>query len=276
MRRWSQLHLLDVRCWSPPRSSSHARATAAQILALRRSTVVKCSTIAMVATLAACAGLVASAPFVAFAAASAQALVPGACLGPQPASTSQRQCHGSFVSCHQAGGCSRRTSRFAVSAPPPQIAPPDTVKPVVSEKAHWIECLVEHLSVGSNSSHSNHAEVWVFRRAHMGFFRRLLNIRSFQEGSDSVKCRQKRIDAETRCVDCVRLLHGGFYGSVGVSVPAYPMQTEALGCLGLSHFITAPCDPTDDQTCGSWDARPQQQVAFCSTISVRYDTDGVR
>ena len=34
-------------------------------------------------------------------------------------------------------------------------------------------------------------------------------------------------------------LHGGFYGHMGVAVPAYPQQDKVLGCLRLSKAFNA-------------------------------------
>ena len=97
-------------------------------------------------------------------------------------------------------------------------------------------------------------------------------------------------------MDCVRLLHGGFYGHMGVAVPAHPPQASVLGCLKLSkagvrrqfilvllaHLIcrflavflrqvlNVTSNPEDDQTNGAWDASPTTQYAFCNNLSVNY------
>jgi hypothetical protein len=46
-----------------------------------------------------------------------------------------------------------------------------------------------------------------FRRPHIIFFRRLLMLRGFHAHSSTsqLKCRERTVDAEMTCVDCVRL-----------------------------------------------------------------------
>ena len=88
-------------------------------------------------------------------------------------------------------------------------------------------------------THLASLQVWVLRRPHINFFRRLLTLRGFHQLSSSsqLKCRERTIDAQMNCVDCVRLLHGGFYGHMGVAVPAYPRQEKVMGCLRLSKAL---------------------------------------
>eukprot|EP00913_Durusdinium_trenchii_P012805 g12023.t1 len=156
--------------------------------------------------------------------------------------------------------------------PPTETAPPVTEPPVAApRRSEWLECLIQHeLRAGPEKKH---AEVWVLRRPHINFFRRLLTLRGFwaHSSSSQLKCRERSIDAEMNCVDCVRLLHGGFYGHMGVAVPAHPKQEKVMGCLQLSKVLNVEANPADDQTNGAWDSAPTSQYAFCNTLSVNYN-----
>ena len=129
--------------------------------------------------------------------------------------------------------------RGVVATPPTQSAPPVAEPPASTAKGRqWMECLIQHAL--QSQEHKKHAEVWILRRGHINFFRRFLTLRGFYAWSSTsqLKCRERRMDSEMRCVDCVRLLHGGFYGHMGVAVPAHPPQRAVLGCLGLSKAAT--------------------------------------
>ncbi|CAK9003670.1 unnamed protein product [Durusdinium trenchii] len=145
--------------------------------------------------------------------------------------------------------------------PPTETAPPVTEPPVAApRRSEWLECLIQHeLRAGPEKKH---AEVWVLRRPHINFFRRLLTLRGFwaHSSSSQLKCRERSIDAEMNCVDCVRLLHGGFYGHMGVAVPAHPKQEKVMGCLQLSKVLNVEANPADDQTNGAWDSAPTSQL----------------
>ena len=74
------------------------------------------------------------------------------------------------------------------------------------------------------------------RRPHIIFFRRLLMLRGFHAHSSTsqLKCRERTVDAEMTCVDCVRLWlsgdalgfgeNSGYKKVVGLSVPGIPWQ----------------------------------------------------
>ena len=130
----------------------------------------------------------------------------------------------------------QQTVRRVVAAPPAQTAPPVSEPPArKSRSGQWLECLIQHAL--QSQAHKKHAEVWILRRGHFNFFRsRFLALRGFHAWSSKaeLKCRERGMDSEMRCVQCVRLLHGGFYGHMGVAVPAHPPQRAVMGCLGLS------------------------------------------
>ncbi|CAJ1372116.1 unnamed protein product [Effrenium voratum] len=106
-----------------------------------------------------------------------------------------------------------------------------------------------------------------------GDFEDFLKLRGFQnEGQEaSLTCRERTTDPEIRCSECVRLLKGGFYGHLGVSVPAYPPQGEAMGCLGLSKVIDMPAPATEEDDSGDWDGAEGRQTAFCNSVNVRFE-----
>eukprot|EP00929_Paragymnodinium_shiwhaense_P084785 TRINITY_DN45375_c0_g1_i1.p1 TRINITY_DN45375_c0_g1~~TRINITY_DN45375_c0_g1_i1.p1 ORF type:complete len:241 (-),score=27.54 TRINITY_DN45375_c0_g1_i1:119-841(-) len=164
-------------------------------------------------------------------------------------------------------------ARRAVAAPPrppTSTAPPDTDEKTETGEKSWLECLVQH-EPDAGVDYSR-AEVWMLRKKEFGYFRRLLYSRRFDPmaGSGELKCRERSVDSEARCAECMRFLHGGFYGFRGVSVPAYPPPANALGCLQLSKPLEqSEDDHASDMTSGSWDASPQYQAAFCNTINAR-------
>ncbi|CAJ1352002.1 unnamed protein product, partial [Effrenium voratum] len=160
-----------------------------------------------------------------------------------------------------------RLARGAVMSPPPRTAPPETSEKQASKSGEWLECLIQHEHKADTQK--KHAEVWVLRRRHFNFFRRLLMLRGFHAFSSTseLKCRDRTIDVSMNCVDCVRLLQGGFYGHMGVAVPAHPPQSSVNGCLALSQALNVSAHPADDQTSGSWDSARTSQYAFCNTMS---------
>ncbi|CAJ1419889.1 unnamed protein product [Effrenium voratum] len=162
-----------------------------------------------------------------------------------------------------------RLARGAVMSPPPRTAPPETSEKQASKSGEWLECLIQHEHKADTQK--KHAEVWVLRRRHFNFFRRLLMLRGFHAFSSTseLKCRDRTIDVSMNCVDCVRLLQGGFYGHMGVAVPAHPPQSSVNGCLALSQALNVSAHPADDQTSGSWDSARTSQYAFCQQAAAR-------
>jgi len=202
---------------------------------------------------------------------------------------------------------------LATAEPPTVVRPPETGAEVVAEAGEWTECLLEdrgvalgaagsqaqpgwtitegaepgsaasaaaiadvmaRVSAAGSRGEPRFAETWVFRTTHYGDFERLLKLRSFNPTGTSLSCRPRGIDAELRCADCVRLLRGGYYGSLGISVAAYPPQPSALGCLQLSKTLDMVAEPT------SWGSPmsvgelgyEQRQTAFCNSMNARFVT----
>jgi len=113
----------------------------------------------------------------------------------------------------------------------------------------------------------------VFRTENYGEFERLLKLRGFRnEGSvGELTCRERSIDAEIRCAECVRLLRGGYYGSLGVAVPAYPPQSEAVGCLNLTKLIDMEPPTTEQDDSGDWCGDQGRQTGMCNSVNARFD-----
>eukprot|EP00403_Amphidinium_massartii_P036853 CAMPEP_0178439990 /NCGR_PEP_ID=MMETSP0689_2-20121128/36495_1 /TAXON_ID=160604 /ORGANISM="Amphidinium massartii, Strain CS-259" /LENGTH=193 /DNA_ID=CAMNT_0020062645 /DNA_START=41 /DNA_END=619 /DNA_ORIENTATION=- len=135
------------------------------------------------------------------------------------------------------------SSRRAIMAPPPQTRPPSVDTEVSTKRSEWSECLIN-----DPMEKSLRVETWVFRTTDYEDFERLLKLRGFQlEGQQAtLTCRERTVDPEVTCSECVRLLRGGYYGALGVSVPAFPPQREAVGCLQLSKMIDMPAPTTEE------------------------------
>lgn len=124
-----------------------------------------------------------------------------------------------------------RLVRRAVAEPPVRTRPPEVAVNTEVGKSQWTECLIKNPEAAGNGEANLRLETWIFRTSDYGDFEHLLKIRGFQnEGEQSsLNCRERQIDAEIKCSECVRLLRGGYYGHLGVSVPAYPPQPEVPG-----------------------------------------------
>mmetsp|Transcript_60374 Transcript_60374/g.141112 ORF Transcript_60374/g.141112 Transcript_60374/m.141112 type:complete len:212 (+) Transcript_60374:226-861(+) len=165
-----------------------------------------------------------------------------------------------------------QTQRHVVAGPPVLTRPPDAVSEI-STGAEWTECLIKNPFSTAKHPDAVGFETWVLRTEDLGDFQRLLKIRGFENTgeSSSLSCRQRQVDAEIRCSECVRLLRGGYYGHLGVSVPAYPPQQDAVGCLMLSKTIDMPAPATEEDDSGDWDGDQGRQTAFCNSVNVRLD-----
>lgn len=197
--------------------------------------------------------------------------------------------------------------RHAVAEPPVRTRPPDVGDAVANSRAEWTECLLEDhgheaaragddskwtIAEGSQPGAATTAsaiedvmasikqsadakeksprsiEIWVFRTTDLGDFERLLKIRSYNPTRTRLHCRERSIDADMHCNECMRLLRGGHYGSLGISVPAYPPETTAVGCLQLSKMLDV------DANFESWGSPvalgelgdKQKQSAFCNSV----------
>lgn len=153
--------------------------------------------------------------------------------------------------------------------PPTITRPPDVELDVKTKAAEWTECLINDPRAGSVR-----VETWVLRTTDYGAFERLLKLRGFTMVGQlaTLTCRERSVDAEVRCAECVRLLSGGFYGNLGVSVPAYPPQSDGVGCLALSKLIEMPPPKGEEDDSGDWDGSQGRQTAFCNSVNARFDS----
>ena len=167
---------------------------------------------------------------------------------------------------------SLKTGRRVIVEPPVRTRPPDTFSDISTQRADWTECLIKD-PVPKAEAAALRVETWVFRTKDLGDFHRHLRLRGFHNNGEmaSLSCRERRVDAEIRCSQCVRLLCGGYYGHLGVCVPAYPPQGDAVGCLALSKTIDMPAPATEEDDSGDWDGDQGRQSAFCNSVNVRFD-----
>ncbi|CAE6971419.1 Smyd3 [Symbiodinium sp. CCMP2592] len=183
------------------------------------------------------------------------------------------RCTSRLVGIPRAGGTQAdKTSRGVVADPPVRTRPPATLSEVSNPKADWTECLIKNPVVTADQN-ALRIETWVFRTADFGDFQRHLKIRGFENAGEtaSLSCRERQVDPEVRCSECVRLLRGGYYGHLGVCVPAYPPRQDAIGCLALSRTIDMPAPATEEDDSGDWDGDQGRQTAFCNSVNVRFD-----
>lgn len=165
------------------------------------------------------------------------------------------------------------TSLRAVMEPPVLTRPPDVGDEVVAKSLEWTECLInDPMKKSGDSEQTLRVETWVFRTEHYGDFERFLKIRGFENTGQeaTLTCRERQVDPEVRCAECMRLLRGGYYSSVGVAVQAYPPQKEAVGCLSLSKLIEMEWSGGDDA--GGWDGGEPRQTAFCNSVNARFES----
>jgi len=198
---------------------------------------------------------------------------------------------------------SSSVARRSLAEPPTILRPPD-VGTVASDAAEWTECLLEDRGLPQTSKgqpgwtidegsapgaatsaaaaaaamtagrkgDSRFFESWVFRTSDFGDFERLLKIRQFNPEQVSLQCRERSIDAELRCAECIRLLRGGHYGTLGISVAAYPPQKSAVGCLQLSKTLEVEAEATvwgSPMSMGEL-GMEQRQTAFCNSVNAQF------
>jgi len=156
--------------------------------------------------------------------------------------------------------------------PPVATRPPEVAPEVAAKAEEWVECLINDPTLVEKQGIQK-VETWVLRTADFEDFMRLLKLRGFENvGQQAVlNCRERQVDAELRCAECVRLLRGGTYGNLGVSVPAYPPMNEAVGCLALSKLIEMPPPSTEEDDSGDWDGDQGRQAAFCNSVNARFE-----
>ena len=170
------------------------------------------------------------------------------------------------------GAGNRLVRRYVLADPPVRTRPPDTVSEVSTQNAEWTECLIKN-PVSNAGQNALRVETWIFRTTDFGDFRRHLRIRGFENigETSSLSCRERQIDPDVRCSECLRLLCGGYYGHLGVCVPSYPPQRDAVGCLAQSKQIDMPAPTTEEDDSGDWDGDQGRQSAFCNSLNVRLD-----
>mmetsp|Transcript_64072 Transcript_64072/g.152807 ORF Transcript_64072/g.152807 Transcript_64072/m.152807 type:complete len:267 (-) Transcript_64072:156-956(-) len=169
------------------------------------------------------------------------------------------------------------SSRIDSEQPPDtESAPPDSDSaPQSGRSKAWTECLLEY-------SDGQAAEVWVFRQLHNAEFQRLLHLRltrgyppgssevmdrpiDFSEYDVEVGCRERAIDPDLLCAQCVRILTGGAYGNGGISVPAYPPKKNIMECLEMSRIQEVVQGQRED---GSPLKTRLSETAFCNSVNV--------
>lgn len=206
------------------------------------------------------------------------------------------------------GSAGRAVWQRAVAEPPTRTRAPD-LDSTAASAGEWTECLLEDLNVqdlgqgsaadswsitegrqgsaaaaaaaadalraaaratGSQLPSPRFLESWIFRTVHYGEFERFLKIRGFDPAQVALHCRERAIDVDVKCSACLRLLRGGHYGSLGISVPAYPPQESVLGCLDLSKTLEMQADFSDlPENLGELGSE-QRQTAFCNNINAQF------
>lgn len=145
-------------------------------------------------------------------------------------------------------------------------APPPVLSTTFSPSA-WTECVLESQSGGSDVARTQHFETWLFRTDAGTGFDKFLKHRHFgRSDGDSVSCRDHPPDATISCLECVRVVFGGVYGSIGVIVPAYPTEAMATGCISRSRIVEVDYDDDDN-----YDGNPTREVALCNSHRGKFD-----
>mmetsp|Transcript_162194 Transcript_162194/g.520163 ORF Transcript_162194/g.520163 Transcript_162194/m.520163 type:complete len:285 (+) Transcript_162194:89-943(+) len=183
--------------------------------------------------------------------------------------------------------------RLVAMDPPTRLRPPDVDDEVDTGKDEWAECIV---SFSDAKRASDASEVWVFRKKDYEEFQRLIGLRlsyrpaapggaSAEQSAASrfgaarraeamagtqVTCRDRSMDPEIQCAQCVRVFTGGAYKDKAISVPAFPAQPLVLGCLALSLGEEGGIGaPEGAMSAADW---PLRQTAFCNSVNARFST----
>ena len=110
-------------------------------------------------------------------------------------------------------------------------------------------------------------EVWLFRSDTISGFEKFLQHRHFDPGNENATCRSISPDSSIQCLECTRIIFGGAYGAIGVIVPAYPPESQAVGCLSRNRVVEADFDDDDN-----YDGNPTREVALCNSHRGRLDS----
>ena len=138
------------------------------------------------------------------------------------------------------------------------VAPPPMIPTATAEES-WTECFLQS-DPDAESSGSTEAEVWLFRSDTSAGFETFLKHRQFGQGKDKATCRSISPDSGIQCLECTRVIFGGVYGAIGVVVPTYPPENQAVGCLSRNRIVEA--DFNDDD---NYDGNPTREVALCNS-----------
>eukprot|EP00403_Amphidinium_massartii_P013113 CAMPEP_0178410128 /NCGR_PEP_ID=MMETSP0689_2-20121128/20819_1 /TAXON_ID=160604 /ORGANISM="Amphidinium massartii, Strain CS-259" /LENGTH=244 /DNA_ID=CAMNT_0020031293 /DNA_START=79 /DNA_END=811 /DNA_ORIENTATION=+ len=189
----------------------------------------------------------------------------------------------------------RLVAMRAIMDPPTRQAPPADVTARDISQEEWAECIVQYSSAPTADS----SEVWVFRKKDYEEFQRLVGLRlSYRKpsGDDAhhgqaddrpsqfgdarreeamagvkVTCRDRNVDAELTCAECIRVFSGGVYKDAGIAVPAYPRQPNVVGCLELSSGAAG--NDTAALELGGSAVNPLLQTAFCKYVHAKFESE---
>lgn len=154
-------------------------------------------------------------------------------------------------------------ARLATGGGTAAVAPPPSVAVDLS-KPDWTECVLEGRSAGT-TAHS--FETWLFRTDLSKGFEKFLKHRHFDPSvGDSLSCRDRQPDTSIECLECARVVFGGVYGSIGVVVPAFPIEKQAGGCLSRSRMLEVDFDDDDN-----FDGNPTQEIAMCNSHRGKFE-----
>lgn len=177
---------------------------------------------------------------------------------------------------------SRRFERIAVRSFPgsPVATTPPPVIPTATSEPLWTECFltqrmqkdqegVEALEAGQPGQPTTRSdvEVWLFRSDTASGFEKFLQHRHFDPANEDATCRSISPDSSVQCLECTRIIFGGVYGSIGVIVPTYPPESQAVGCLSRNRVVEADFDDDDN-----YDGNPTREVALCNSHKGRLDS----
>jgi len=200
------------------------------------------------------------------------------------------------LSCHASDRSVGRTTLRATAEPPTIVAPPAIADIVETSREEWAECIVRY----SSAPTADATEVWVFRKQDYEEFQRLVGLRlSYRKpGPEShhgqadtrpaqfgearrdeamaavqVTCRDRSVDAELVCAECIRVFSGGVYKDAGIAVPAYPGQPNVVGCLALS--MGRAGNETAALDIDGTAVNPLVQTAFCKYVHAQFSPEMV-
>lgn len=159
-------------------------------------------------------------------------------------------------------GRAKRVALYSAIGGPVATSPPPVIPAATSEPS-WTECFLTH---GSHGTSNSDVEVWVFRSDTVSGFEKFLQHRHFDPGNEKATCRSISPDSSIQCLECTRVIFGGVYGSIGVVVPTYPPESQAVGCLSRNRIVEADFD--DD----NYDGNPTREVALCKSHRGQIDS----